>query len=408
MADKRIRLAIVGGQRGGSFNVALAQLKDRVRLAALCDPNPEVRAHWSKLHPGIVTYDDYAKLLRDDTCDAVLIATPLPMHAEQSIQALKAGRHVLSEVTAVRTHDEAVSLIEAVNATDRVYMMGENYTYARPHLMVLNMIRKGLFGELTYAMGAYIHDCRGICFERSGELTWRGAGGRNAGPRNGYPTHSLGPIAQWMGLGEGDGIESVMSMESPTGRGMSHYAGKRFGKDNPAANPSYWSRGDTNVTLIKTKLGKLIELRIDTTSSRPHHMKTHELQGTTACYITSPDHRNLIWIDGRSPGTNPAPAGEGDGSWGTPMKWEVLEKYQDEFDDPRWRDAGKVAIEAGHGGGDYFELVEFIDAIEGAPNPIDVYSAVEWSSITWLSGESIQKAAAVKAFDYRSLKKKAN
>lgn len=405
MADKRIRLAIIGGQRGGSFNVALAQLKDRVKLSALCDPDPQVRAHWSKLFPGILAYDNYDNLLREDTCDAVLVATPLPMHASQSIQALKAGRHVLSEVTAVKSHQEALDLVAAVNASDRVYMMGENYTYARPHLMILNMVRKGLFGELTYAMGAYIHDCRGICFDAKGELTWRGAGAKVAGPRNGYPTHSLGPIAQWMDLGNSDSIDSVMSMESPTGRGMAHYAGRRFGKDNPAASPSYWSKGDNNVTLIKTKLGKLIELRIDTTSARPHHMKTHELQGTTACYITSPDHRNLIWIDGKSPGTNPSPEGEGNAAWGTPMKWEELEKHQDEFDDPRWRDAGKVAIEAGHGGGDYFELVEFIDAIEGAPNPIDVYSAVEWSSISWLSAESIRAGAAVKAFDYRSLAK---
>ena len=209
-----------------------------------------------------------------------------------------------------------------------------------------------------------------------------------------------------MDLGNSDSIESVMSMESPTGRGMAHYAGRRFGKDNPAAVPSYWSKGDNNVTLIKTKLGKLIELRIDTTSARPHHMKTHELQGTTACFTTTADHRDLIWIDGRSPGTNPSPEGEGNAAWGTPMHWEELEKYQDEFDDVRWRDAGKVAIEAGHGGGDYFELVEFIDAIEGAPNPIDVYSAVEWSSISWLSAESIRVGAAVKAFDYRSLGKK--
>jgi hypothetical protein len=76
-------------------------------------------------------------------------------------------------------------------------------------MMVLNMARQGVFGELTYAEGAYIHDCRYLLFTDRDQPTWR-AQLRRSFQGNTYPTHSLGPAAQWLGIGrDGDRMVST-------------------------------------------------------------------------------------------------------------------------------------------------------------------------------------------------------
>ncbi|MFA9476664.1 hypothetical protein ACERK3_00005, partial [Phycisphaerales bacterium AB-hyl4] len=74
----------------------------------------------------------------------------------------------------------------------------------------------------------------------------------------------------------------------------------------------------------------------------------------------------------------------------------------DEFEHPRWKQMGEKASAAGHGGGDFFVLEDFVLAVQGErDNPIDVYDAVTWSSIIWLSEQSIRTKQAVAAPDYR-------
>ncbi|MCX5661251.1 MAG: Gfo/Idh/MocA family oxidoreductase [Planctomycetota bacterium] len=397
MARKPIRLAVVGGRRGGSFTVALEFLKKRLTLAAVCDLDNAVLADWRQRHPGIAAYDDFDRMLRDGACDAVIIATPMQIHAKQAVAAIKAGVHVLSEVTACVSHREALSLAAAVESSKRIYMMAENYTYMRPHMMVLNMVNKGLFGDLTYAEGMYLHDCRGMMFHPDGSLTWRGHLRLDTPAGNIYPTHSLGPIAQWLGLNRGDTMESVYSVSTPALANADYV--RRVYPKHEGVNPSHWKLGDSNTTIIKTRLGRVIHLRFDATSARPHHMACHELQGVRACFRTQVDPAQppMVWIDGLSPGTNP-PTKKNPGH----MQWQNLYDHAKKYEHPRWMKHMETANKAGHGGGDFFELEDFVDAIEGkAPSPIDVYDALSWSSIVWLSQESERTNKPVRAFDYR-------
>ena len=385
MTERALRLAVVGGRRGGSFNLALSHLGDRLALTAVCDPDEAMRDRWREAHPGIHAYEDFHRMLADDVCDAVLLATPMQVHADQAEAALHAGKHVLSEVTACVTHEEAVRLVEAVEATGLTYMMAENYTYRRPHMAIRHMVDQGVFGELTYAEGMYIHDCRHLKFKSDGALTWRGELARDMIPCNYYPTHSFGPIAQWMGIGQTDQIDTVFCASYP-GRAMARYARQHFGESHPGTEPSYWRRGDGAQCLVTTRKGRLISLRVDSSSGRPHHMTVHELQGTGACYRTQARAEDdpLFWIDG-----------QGD-DW---IEWSAL---RERYDHPRWAAWGEVASQAGHGGGDFFILQDFVAAIEGtAPNPIDVYDAVTWSSLIWLGAESARTGRAIKAIDYR-------
>ena len=80
---------------------------------------------------------------------------------------------------------------------------------------------------------------------------------------------------------------------------------------------------------------------------------------------------------------------------GTAAEWEPLSAYAEEFEHPDWRQWGEVARRCGHGGGDFFVLKHFIEAIlTGKRPPVDVYDAVTWSSIVPLSGESSRLGGA--------------
>src|SRR5260221_407250 len=82
-------------------------------------------------------------------------------------------------------------------------LMLENCCYGENELLVLNMIRAGLFGDLLYGEGAYLHDLRKLLFEDQSEGLWRRFPHMQ---HNGnlYPTHGLGPVANYMGINRGD------------------------------------------------------------------------------------------------------------------------------------------------------------------------------------------------------------
>ena len=384
---------MIGAGRGKSFIKSAESLGERIKIVAVCDSNPEALQPWKD---SLRLYTDYDQVLNDPEVDAVCIATPVPLHAPQAIAALKAGKHVLSEVTANCTLDEAWELIAAVERSGRTYMMAENYCFTGPVLQVQNMVEQGLFGDLTYASGSYIHDCRSLFFTGDGELTWRGRFRRDV-IANTYPTHSLGPVARWLGINRTDVLDTTATWQSGS-RTVSHYAKRNVPERQEYAEASYWKHPDTVTTCIRTEKGALIDLRLDYASARPHHMNRYELQGTRASFSwpdgPEPGLEPLIWIEGRSPANER----------GIAEAWEPLSKYREEFEHPLWREHREQAKTFGHGGGDFFILREFCQAIrEQRPPMIDVYDAVAWSSITPLSQESIANGnASVKVPDFKA------
>jgi hypothetical protein len=125
----------------------------------------------------------------------------------------------------------------------------------------------------------------------------------------------------------------------------------------------------------------VIVLRVDASSPRPHNMTHYALQGTGGAYLSPrfPGDEPLVWLDGSSPGQSPPDAA-----------WEPLWRYAAEFEHPRWRERGELAGRTGHGGGDFFVIEDFVDAIRaGSSPPIDVYDAVTWSVIAPLSEASV-------------------
>ncbi len=365
-----VRLGFIGVGARGTALLQLTLTLDGIRVPALCDIDADRLD--AAADPAGVGGGAHAKRHlhgREDQA-AVLVAAPMQLHAEMAVDAMRAGKHVLSEVAAAVTLDECWELVRAVRETGRTYMLAENVCYYRQNLMIREMIAKGLFGALTFAECGYVHDCRSIMFGPDGRLTWRGELSRQASG-NWYPTHAVGPVAQWLGINETDRLDRLVSFSSRS-VGLARYARETLGL--PAESLPGDFAGDSNVCLIRTRNGALIDLRFDVSSERPTVSTTYfSLQGERASYE---DRYGLrIHVNGRSP----------------QHEWEAADAYLEEFAHPLWTRWHGVADASGHGGADFYVIQEFADCIrDGRPSPINVIDAATWSCIVPLTTQSLR------------------
>lgn len=381
----RIRMAVVGVRRGSSM-IAEVEAIESIELTAVCDIRPEALDPFKQQYPNLRYFTDYDELLAADVCDAVAVVTPATLHAEHAVKALDAGKHVFTEVIAGVTVEELWSVVEAVERTGLAYMMAEQVNFRRYPLIILNMIQQGVFGELTYAQCGYIHNCKELAVMADGPGSWRYEWSFSRGG-NWYPTHAIGPVAWWMGLGQTDRMVSLVSMDSNPAALEEYVRSDDVPADHPAKKDTRRpSRGDVNKTLIKTAKGRLIDLWFDTLSNRPVPSTVYfQLQGTQAAWDYDYARHQRIYIKGRTSG------------------WQDFWEYGCEYEHPIWRDELLEMYRTGKGGTGHYMLQEFAKAVlNGTKPPIDVYDAADWSVIIPLSQESVRSGSQPIAFpDFR-------
>lgn len=337
MAD-RIRFGIIGAAgRGNSFVQALGA-NPATELTALCDVRREpLEANAAEL--GVEhAFTDAGELLDSGAVDAVIIGTPMQWHAPQAILALERGIHVLSEVTAGVSVEECRDLVRAARRSTATYMMAENFTYMKPNVLVRELARRGLFGDPYYGEGAYIHQLRGLNEATPWRRRWQtGVNGCT------YPTHSLGPVYQWFNAGSArpDRVAAVFA----TGTGH-HYRDPRGDR---------YEMEDSVTMMCRMTSGGLVQIRVDMLSDRPHHTARYALQGTDGAYESGDGHEAepKVWLRSR----------------GAQQKWEPLAALEEEFLPDFWKSPPPEALLAGHGGGDWWEVQDFVAAIRGEVEP---------------------------------------
>jgi hypothetical protein len=285
---------------------------------------------------------------------------------------MKSGKHAATEVPAAMSLEDCWALVEAAEKYRRHCVMMENCNYGRSEMMVFNMVRQGVLGEILHAEGGYLHDLREVKFENANEGLWRRAWAmkKNA---NLYPTHGLGPVANCLDINRGDRFEYLVSMTSPS-RGLQLYAQEHFPEGAPQRSERY-ILGDVNTSMIKTARGRTILVSHDTNLPRPYS-RIHMVQGTKGLFQGYPDR---VHIEGRS----------------QEHAWDDAKLYLEEFDHPLWKDLSGDAEGAGHGGMDYIEDYRLIKCLrEGLPTDMNVYDAAALSAVVHLSGESLAKKSA--------------
>jgi len=370
----RIGFVGVGGQ--GSSHVRNLLNIEGAEIRAVCDIVEDKVSRIQRLveeagRPEPAGYSrgaaDFKRMCERDDLDLVYTATPWEWHVPVCVAAMNTGKHAATEVPAAVTLDECWELVETSEKTGRHCVMMENCCYMRPELMVLNMVRQGLLGEIVHGEAGYLHDLRAIKFSSEGEGLWRL---EPSIKRNGnlYPTHGLGPLAECMNINRGDLFDYLVSMSSKS-RGLNLYAEKHFGPDSEQAKRKY-ALGDVNTSLIRTKNGVTIILIHDCDTPRPYS-RINLVQGTAGIFRGYPDR---IYLEGRS----------------EPHTWEPLENYADQYEHPLWRTQGEKARGAGHGGADYIEDYRLIQALRGGTYPdMDVYDAAALSAVSELSERSV-------------------
>ncbi len=323
----------------------------------------------------------YKRMLARDDIDAVFICTPWRWHVPMAVAAMQAGKHAFIEVPAAITMEGCWELVDAAEETQRHCMMLENVCYGREELMVLRMCREGVFGELGHGEASYLHDLRAQMKQvEHGSGSWRV---REHELRNGnlYPTHGLGPVAQYMGINRGDRFDRLVSFSSPT-LSTSDYAARNFPAGHPRRKTRYIC-GDTNTSVVKTARGRTILVQHDTMSPRPYS-RHNVIQGTRGIFAGYP---NRIYVEGRSPANH---------------QWETdLTKWYEEFDHPLWRKIAAIAAQlpkentSGHGGMDFVMRWRIVQCLrEGLPLDQDVYDAAAWSAVGPASEFSVAQGGA--------------
>lgn len=370
-----VRIGFVG--IGGMGSVHVRNLLDipGVELRALCDIRPE---HAERARDWVVEAGgpqptlytrgetDFVRMCEEEDLDLVYTATPWRWHVPVCVAAMENGKHAATEVPAAYTLEDCWRLVEVAEARSKHCVMMENCNYDRMEMMVYNVVKQGLFGEIVHAEGGYLHDLREIKFEDRNEGLWRRAWSMKVNG-NLYPTHGLGPVANCMDINRGDRFDYMVSMSGPS-RGLQDWAREHYPADHPKRQETY-VLGDVNTSLIKTARGRTIMVQHNTNLPRPYS-RIHLVEGTKGIFQGYP---NRIYIEGR----------------GREHQWVDATEVRDEFDHPLWKEIEEQAAGAGHGGMDFIEDYRLIKCLrEGLPTDMNVYDAAGLSSIVELSATS--------------------
>ncbi len=168
------------------------------------------------MRPTLYTESDHAfeKLVARDDLDLVVIATPWKWHVHMAVAGMKNGKHVAVEVPAATTIEDCWQLVDTSEQTASTASCLRTAATATTRRSCLRMIHAGLFGDLLYGEGAYLHDLREELFSNKGEGLWRRTE-HTQRDGNLYPTHGLGPVANYMGIQRGDRFDYIVSMSTP-------------------------------------------------------------------------------------------------------------------------------------------------------------------------------------------------
>lgn len=318
--------------------------------------------------------DEWKKLGERDDVDLILVTTPWRWHTPMSLYAMEQGKHVACEVPIAYTMEDCEKLIETAERTKKHCMMIENCCYNEEELFVLNMIQEGVFGDLTHAEGAYIHDLRKhMLSEDYYQDQWRI---KHHQKRDGnfYTTHGIGPISNYLNIGRGDNYTSLVSMSSRE-KNLSDAAKK--------ANSPYTDIkcGDMNTTLLKTSLGKTVMLQFDVHTGSPYS-RINKVVGTGAVHAGYPSR---LYID------NPEDLKYWGHNW---LDDEAYGAYKSKYTHPMIKKLKTISQEykQGHGGMDFVMIYRLITCLnQGVPLDQTVYDGIIWSAITPLSELSVAK-----------------
>lgn len=381
MDARPVRLGVIGlGPRAETLLATLRNFsQEECRVTAVCDIAPRrvekiLGIFAAGKLPAPRACADHKSLLADKEVDAVLIPTSWNSHLAIAADAMKAGKYAGIEVGGASSVDELWQLVRNAESFGGACMMLENCCYGRNELLVANMVRQGLFGEIVHCSCGYEHDIAYELVDENGCMCERGFQNlKRCGDL--YPTHGLGPIAKILKINRGNRFLSVSSFASKA-RGFRRYAEK---VGSPVTE---FAMGDVVTSVIKCANGETITLTHGISLPRPYS-RDCRVQGTKGIWL---EDAKGIFIEGISETKTEIDVA------GNPYYthvWDPVEKFYEKYDHPIWQEFRNNPT-GGHGGMDTLSLRAFLDAARNrTPPPIDVYDCAAWMAVTALSESSV-------------------
>ena len=370
---EKVRVGLVGiGGRGGFWLDQLLNMED-VEVNAVCDlfeDRTDAAAEKCKEKYGreIFKSTDYKDIVVREDIDAVIATTYWNDHIKVAIAAMKNHKYAAMEVGPAQSIRQCWDLVRTSEETGMPCMILENCCYDKNEMTVLNMIKKGIFGEVTHVEGGYEHDLRHCCSIHNNihvhERRWQDM------HRNGelYPTHELGPMMKYLSINRGNRLLTLTSMSSKA-LGLEKYAREHLDPQDPNYGLKF-SLGDVITTMIKTANGETMLLTHQTATPRPYS-RGGRVDGTNGIWM---EDKDAAYIEGRHEGE----------------AWEPMSAFHEEYGHPLWKKTCAGTYTGGHGGMDWIVMRAFINAVKNEIDvPIDVYDAATMMCVAILSEESI-------------------
>ena len=364
-----VGIGLVGlGVRGTEAAARLPQVPG-CHLAAVCDANPRL-AELARSSIGVKVYtgdDGYKAICEDPDVDLIYVCTDWYHHVPIALCAMENGKHAAIEVPSAHTLQECWDLIDTSERTRRHCTILENCCYDSFELTALEMVRRGVFGQLIHAEGSYHHNLE----ERWGRTTMRWRLKLNRDCRGDlYPTHGIGPVCQALGIHRGDRLKTLVSMDTAP------FNGPRYLKANMGEECADFKNGDQTMTMIRTEMGRTILLQHDVMTPRPYD-RGYKLVGTEGYAAKYPVFQVCL---GNS---DPERVYAGD------ELNSLLSDYRSPILTPEIEEmASRVG---GHDGMDFLMDYRLIYCLNhGLPLDMDVYDLAEWCCISELSRMSLE------------------
>lgn len=365
-----VRLAFAGvGARGYQYLRHALDCRD-IAITAICDPNHEAISQASALvrqagRKAPALYDTgneaFRQMLQRDDIDGVIIATPSMWQVPIALATMQAGKYAGVDASLSPSLQEAWALVDTFEQIGAPCMFLEPVCYRRDALAILNMIRQGLFGRMTYAHCGYQHTIDQRPVERTSAV---------------YPMHGLGPVAHWFDINRGNRFTQLTSLVTKS-RGLFQRTIETNGMARSGTQINA-SLSDVITTTLQCANGEHVVVIHDTATPRPYS-PGFQAQGTRGMWMSAQDMICLNDLSGDT-GTNP-------------RNWEAFSSYQETYDHPLWKrhyTDGFTPQPAVQDDMDFRVLRAFVESVktQTAP-PIDVYDAAVWSAIDGLAAESI-------------------
>src|SRR5690349_24696220 len=155
-----VKVAMIGLGFGAEF-IPIYQRHPQAEVVAVCRRN---QAEMNKLADAFKIgkrYADFGQVLSDPDIDFVHINSPIPDHAWMSMEALRAGKHVMCTVPMATTVADCEKICQLVADTGLKYMMAETVVYSREFLFIKELYKKGELGKIQHLAASHPQDMDG-------------------------------------------------------------------------------------------------------------------------------------------------------------------------------------------------------------------------------------------------------